>query len=131
MKKILTILVLLIICLAVGSWLIGDYQAVEQYTAVTAEEAKEMMESSNEEYIILDVRSEAEYEEKHIPNAVLIPDNEIKQRAEAELLDKDQLIFVYCRSGNRSKNAAKILSQMGYSQIVEFGGINDWPYETE
>ena len=114
-----------------GSWLIGDYQAVEQYTAVTAEEAKEMMESSNEEYIILDVRSEAEYEEKHIPNAVLIPDNEIKQRAEAELLDKDQLIFVYCRSGNRSKNAAKILSQMGYSQIVEFGGINDWPYETE
>ena len=100
------------------------------YMNITAAEAKEIMDT-REGYIILDVRTRAEYDEKHIPGAVLIPNTEIRARAEKELPDKDQLILVYCRSGNRSKQAAEILVELGYTNIMEFGGINDWPYEVE
>lgn len=72
-----------------------------------------------------------EYAEKHIPGAVLLPDYEINERTEEELTDKDQLVLVYCRSGRRSKNAAAILVELGYTNIKEFGGIIDWPYEVE
>ena len=82
-------------------------------------------------YIILDVRTPEEYNEGHIPNAILIPDYEIKEKAESVLLDKNQLILVYCRSGRRSKNAANNLVSLGYTNIKEFGGIIDWPYEIE
>lgn len=98
--------------------------------SITAEEAKEMMESETD-YVILDVRTQEEYEEGHIPGSVLIPDYEIKDRAQEELKDKEQMIFVYCRSGRRSKNAAEELAGMGYKKIREFGGILDWPYEIE
>ncbi len=81
-------------------------------------------------YIILDVRTEEEFKEKHIENAILIPHTEIEQRAEKELTDKEQLILVYCRSGNRSKTASKILAQLGYTNVMEFGGINSWAYGT-
>ena len=97
---------------------------------ITAEEAKKLMDSESG-YVILDVRTEQEYAEGHIPGAILIPDYEISEKAESVLTDKDQLILVYCRSGRRSKNAAAQLEEMGYTRIREFGGILDWPYETE
>lgn len=100
------------------------------YRQVNAETAKELMDNETD-YIILDVRTTEEYDEKHIPGALLIPDYEITERAEKELPDKDQLILVYCRSGNRSKTASQALADMGYTNIVEFGGIKSWPYETE
>lgn len=97
---------------------------------ITAQEAKKVMDSCTG-YIILDVRSQQEYEEGHIPGAMLIPDSEIRDRAEAELPDKAQLILVYCRSGRRSKLAAQALVELGYTNIMEFGGIIDWPYGVE
>ena len=97
---------------------------------ITAEEAKQIMDTE-EGYIILDVRTQEEYDQGHIPGAVLIPNTEIETRAEDELPDKDQLILVYCRSGNRSKKAAEILVELGYTNIKEFGGIINWPYEVE
>ena len=97
---------------------------------ITAEEAKQIMDSE-EGYIILDVRTQEEYNQGHIPGAIVIPHTEITVRAEAELKDKDQLILVYCRSGRRSKLAAEDLVKLGYTNIKEFGGIIDWPYEVE
>ena len=97
---------------------------------ITAGEAKQIMDSE-EGYIILDVRTQEEYDEGHIPGAILIPNTEIEVRAEEELPDKDQLILVYCRSGRRSKLAAEILVELDYTNIREFGGIIDWPYEVE
>ena len=100
------------------------------YMNITIEEAKEIMDSQ-EGYIILDVRAQEEYDQGHIPGAIVIPHTEITVRAEAELKDKDQLILVYCRSGRRSKLAAEDLVKLGYTNIKEFGGILDWPYEVE
>ena len=97
---------------------------------ITAEEAKQIMDIE-EGYVILDVRTQEEYDEGHIPGAILIPNTEIGDRAEDELTDKNQLILVYCRSGRRSKLAAEILVKLGYTNIREFGGIIDWPYEVE
>lgn len=97
---------------------------------ITAEEAKQIMDSE-EGYIILDVRTQEEYDQGHIPGAILIPDTEIKAKAEEVLTDKDQLLLVYCRSGRRSKLAAEALVELGYTNIKEFGGIIDWPYEVE
>lgn len=105
-------------------------EEANEFTAVSAEEAKNMMDSL-ESFVLLDVRTEEEYAEKHIPGAMLIPDTEIAQRAAEELLDTEEPIFVYCRSGRRSKLAAQILADMGYKNVYEFGGIIDWPYETE
>ena len=96
---------------------------------ITAEEAKKIMDTESE-YVILDVRTEEEFAQGHIPGAILIPDYEIREEAESSLPDKDALILVYCRSGRRSKNAAQILLELGYTNIREFGGIIDWPYET-
>lgn len=99
------------------------------YTQVTAQEAASMMEQE-ENYIILDVRTQAEYNEKHIPGAICIPNETIGEVEIPELPDKDQLILVYCRSGNRSKQASQKLADLGYTNVVEFGGINSWPGET-
>jgi rhodanese-related sulfurtransferase len=100
------------------------------YMNITAEEAKQIMDRE-EGYIILDTRTQAEYDEGHIPGAIVIPHDEITDRAEEELPHKDQLILVYCRSGRRSKLAAEALVKLGYTNIKEFGGIIDWPYEVE
>ena len=100
------------------------------YVSITAAQAKQLM-GTESDYVILDVRTEEEYNESHIPNAVLIPDYEIMEKAEQQLPDKNQLILVYCRSGRRSKNAAQALAELGYSNVKEFGGIIDWQYETE
>ena len=100
------------------------------YLNITAQEARQIMDT-REGYIILDVRTQEEFDQGHIPGAILIPDYEIEARAEKELTDKDQLILVYCRSGRRSKLAAETLVKLGYTNIREFGGIIDWPYEVE
>lgn len=99
------------------------------YRQVTAEEAIALMEKESG-YIILDVRTAQEYSEKHIPNAVNIPNESIGTEEIPALPDKNQLILVYCRSGNRSKQASEKLAALGYTNIVEFGGINSWPGET-
>ena len=98
------------------------------YEQITPAEAKGIMDSEHN-YIILDVRTEEEFAEGHIAGAILIPDYEITEKAESVLMDKDQQILVYCRSGRRSKNAASQLVELGYSNVKEFGGIIDWPYE--
>lgn len=95
------------------------------YRTVSMETAVQMMEEESG-YIILDVRTQAEFEEKHIPGAICIPNETIGVNPPEQLPDKEQLILVYCRSGNRSKQAAQKLADIGYSNIVEFGGIIDW-----
>ena len=99
------------------------------YEQISGAEAKALMDSESG-YIIIDARTQEEYDQGHIPRAILIPEYEIADRAEKELLDKDQLILVYCRSGRRSKIAAEELVKLGYTNVKEFGGIIDWEYET-
>ena len=98
------------------------------YEQITAQEAKTIMDKELE-YIIIDARTEEEFAEGHIENAIMIPEYEIAKRAEKELLDKNALILVYCRSGRRSKIASEELVNLGYTNVKEFGGIIDWPYE--
>lgn len=98
------------------------------YRQISMDEAIMMMKEAD--YIILDVRTAEEFSDKHIPGAINIPNETIGTKEIPELPDKDQLILVYCRSGNRSKQASEKLVALGYTNIVEFGGINDWPGET-
>ena len=106
-----------------------ESEATGEYKQITMDEAVTMMEKETD-YIILDVRRPDEFAEKHIPNAINVPNETIGEEAIPELPDKDQLLLVYCRSGNRSKQASKKLAAMGYTNVYEFGGINDWPGET-
>ena len=99
-----------------------------QYVTITAEQAKERMDTE-ENFVLLDVRTQEEYEQGYIPGAVLLPYDEISARAQELPLEKDTLILVYCRSGRRSKIAAQTLVDLGYTNVQEFGGILDWPYE--
>ena len=101
----------------------------DSYQQISMDEAIAIMESESD-YIILDVRTTEEFADKHIPDAINIPNETIGTEDIPELPDKDQLILVYCRSGNRSKQASDKLVGLGYTNIVEFGGINDWPGET-
>ena len=98
------------------------------YEQISAEEAKAIMDTEKE-YIIIDARTGSEFAEGHIEGAILIPEYEIADRAEKELPNKDSLILVYCRSGRRSKIASEELVKLGYTNVKEFGGIIDWPYE--
>ena len=102
----------------------------QTYVNITPEQAKEIIENETG-YVILDVRTEEEFSQGHIPGAILIPDYEISEKAESVLTDKNQTILVYCRSGRRSKLAAQALADLGYTDIREFGGIIDWKYEIE
>lgn len=99
------------------------------YTQITQEEAVRMM-AEDDGHVIVDVRREDEYESGHIPGAILIPNESITDKEPEQLPDKDQIILIYCRSGRRSKEASQKLSDMGYTRIYEFGGINDWTGET-
>ena len=128
MKKLVFLLLAVMLLTACGQDTENDQGAV--YVNITAQEAKQIMDTE-EGYIILDVRTQEEFDQGHIPGAILIPDTEMKAKAEDVLTDKDQLILVYCRSGRRSKLAAEALVELGYTNIKEFGGIIDWPYETE
>ena len=98
------------------------------YEQISGAEAKALMDSESG-YIIIDARTQEEYDQGYIPGAILIPEYEIADRAEKELPNKDQLILVYCRSGRRSKIAAEELFKLGYTNVKEFGGIIDWKYE--
>ena len=123
MKKIIPFLMALLLLAGCGA------QSEEStYRQVNAEAATMMEEESS--YIILDVRTAEEYSEKHIPGAINIPNETIGTEDIPELPDIEQLILVYCRSGNRSKQAAEKLVKLGYTNIVEFGGIHDWTGET-
>ena len=99
------------------------------YTQVSSEKAAQLMADYDDE-IVLDVRTPEEYAEAHIPGAINVPNEEIGEEPIAELPDKDQIILVYCRSGNRSKEAAQKLADQGDSNVIEFGGIKDWHGET-
>ena len=128
MKKLVFLLLAVMLLTACGQDKENDQGAV--YVNITAEEAKQIMDTE-EGYIILDVRTQEEYDQGHIPGAILISHEEIAEKAEDVLTDKYQLILVYCRSGRRSKIAAEALVELGYTNIKEFGGIIDWPYEVE
>ena len=100
------------------------------YTNITQDEAKRMMEQ-DDGHVIVDVRRQDEYDEGHIPGAILIPNENIENDPPEELPDPEQIILVYCRSGRRSKEASQKLADMGYRNVYEFGGIIDWTGETE
>ena len=98
------------------------------YIQIDQEKAKEMM-AVNDGHVVVDVRRADEYASGHISGAILIPNESIGTEKPDQLPDKDQIILVYCRSGNRSKQAAQKLADMGYTNIYEFGGINTWTGE--
>ena len=107
-----------------------NVQNNEEIRYVSMNEIISIMEE-NENYIILDVRTIEEYNEGHIPNAICIPNETIDEDVINKLPNKDQLILIYCRSGNRSKQAANKLKNLGYTNLIEFGGIIDWKGEIE
>lgn len=120
---ILAILILLTGCK-------GESVSNMSYQQITAEQAKTMM-TEQPDAVILDVREQQEYDSGHIPNAVLLPVGSINEQTAAEVIpDKESVVLVYCRSGNRSKTASALLAELGYGKVYEFGGINSWPYET-
>ena len=126
MKKFITLL--LSVLFLAGCALPAEQEV--SYRQINMDEAIAMMEEESG-YIILDVRTPEEFAERHIPRAINIPNETISTEEIPELPDKDQLILVYCRSGNRSKQASEKLAALGYTNIVEFGGINDWSGEIE
>ena len=99
------------------------YRQIDMDTAIA-------LMGSETGYVILDVRTPEEFAEKHIPNAINIPNETIGREEIPELPDKNQMILVYCRSGNRSKQASEKLAALGYTNVLEFGGIIQWPGET-
>ena len=104
-------------------------ESLGSYRQVSTQEAVAIM-AEETDYILLDVRTQAEYTQGHIPGAICVPNETIGDQEIPELPDKEQLILVYCRSGNRSKQASEKLVKLGYTNIVEFGGINSWTGET-
>ena len=130
MKKLKGLIIMLLISLSLFGMTAcgGENGKISTYEQITAEQAKTIMDT-DKDYIIIDARTEDEFAEGHIENAILIPEYEIANRAEKELPDKEQLILVYCRSGRRSKIASEELVKLGYTNVKEFGGIIDWPYE--
>ena len=130
MKKLKGLIIMLLISLSLFGMTAcgGQTENPSTYEQITAEQAKTIMDTEKD-YVIIDARTEEEFAEGHIENAILIPEYEIADRAEKELPDKEQLILVYCRSGRRSKIASEELVKLGYTNVKEFGGIIDWPYE--
>ena len=122
-------LILLTACSSGGQIMDGE-DMVRSYTQISQDQAKEMMEKEDG-HIIVDVRRMDEFETGHIPGAICIPNESIGTEQPEELPDLNQVILVYCRSGNRSKQAAQKLFDMGYTNVYEFGGIIDWTGEIE
>lgn len=126
MKRIFALLFALCLLLLAGC----GQQADAAYRQISQEEAKEMMDAGDA--VVLDVREQSEYDEGHIPGAVLLPVGSIDEDTAAAVIpEKSAAVLVYCRSGNRSKTAAAALAELGYTDVCEFGGINTWPYEIE
>lgn len=131
MKKLSLILVSLLLILSLAACTMPWSDKSGSYTQISYEEAKKMMDE-RDDIIILDVRTQKEFEGGYIKGAVLFPSQEVNEETAAEKLpDKDQTILIYCSSGGRSKKVAQQLADMGYKNIYEFGGINSWPYEIE
>ena len=128
MKKLKGLIIMLTISLSLFGLTACGGDTNSSYEQITAQEAKTIMDTESD-YVIIDARTTEEFAEGHIENAILIPEYEIAGRAEKELPDKEQLILVYCRSGRRSKIASEELVKLGYTNVKEFGGIIDWPYE--
>ena len=129
MKRILPLFLLLLLLTGCGGTA-SNASSENDYQQISQEAAKEMMDT--QEVIILDVREQDEYDSGHIPGAVLLPVNSIDETRAAQVIPtKDTTVLVYCRSGNRSRTASARLAGLGYTQVYEFGGIRDWPYETE
>lgn len=123
MKKLIAlVLVLLVFSGCKGEEMINTYKQISQ------EEAKRIMDTETD-YVLLDTRTDEEFAQGHIEGAIMIPEYEITEKAESVIPDKDTLILVYCRSGRRSKIASMLLVELGYTNVKEFGGIIDWPYE--
>ena len=122
------------LCLLSGCGGQGSAQeetVVAAFQQISQEEAKTIM-STNQNAVVLDVRTQEEYDSGHIKGAVLLPVDAITEESAQEVIPaKDTQVLVYCRSGNRSVTASKALAQLGYTEVYEFGGINTWPYETE
>ena len=115
-----------VICALLAALLLTSAACAEQYyRQITQEEAARIMDEETG-YIILDVRTEKEYGEGHIPGAINLPNEDIGEDALEALPDRDQMILVYCRSGRRSKEASEKLAALGYAQVLEFGGIMTW-----
>ena len=130
MKRILPLFFLLLLLLTGCGGTTSNASSESDYQQISQEEAKEMMDT--QDVIILDVREQDEYDSGHIPGAVLLPVGTIDEDTAAEVIPgKDSTVLVYCRSGNRSKTASSTLAELGYTNIYEFGGIRDWPYEVE
>ena len=127
MKRFICIVSLLCLCLASCASADGKNETAA-YKQISQDEAQNMMEQ-DDGHVIVDVRRQDEYDAGHIPGAILIPNEEISDTQPSELPDLDQIILIYCRSGNRSKQAAQKLADMGYTNIYEFGGINTWTGE--
>lgn len=126
MKRIFPLLLALCLLLLAGC----GQKTGAAYRQISQEEAKEMMDAGGA--VVLDVREQSEYDEGHIPGAVLLPVGSIDEDTAAAVIpEKESTVLVYCRSGNRSKTAAAALAELGYTGVYEFGGINTWPYETE
>ena len=128
MKKTVFLLLAVLLLTACGYAVETEQEAL--YMNITAQEAKQIMDSG-EACIILDVRTREEYDQGHIPGARCFPLDDIACSAEVYIPDKQMQYLIYCRSGRRSKQAAQILAELGYTDIKEFGGILDWSYETE
>lgn len=128
MKKLKGLIIMLLISLVTFGLTACGGDNNNSYEQITPEEAKTIMDTETD-YIIIDARTEEEFAEGHIEGAIIIPEYEVAERAEKELPDKEQLILVYCRSGRRSKIASEALVNLGYTNVKEFGGIIDWPYE--
>ena len=128
MKKLKGLIIMLFISLSMFGMSACSNNDSASYEQITPEEAKSIMDTESD-YIIIDARTAEEFAAGHIEDAILIPEYEIANRAKKELPDKDALILVYCRSGRRSKIASEELVKLGYTNVKEFGGIIDWPYE--
>jgi len=131
MKKIIIGIIVFVVFLSLCACGQDNYNndaATLTYTRISASEARNMM-AELDEFVLLDVRTTQEFEQGHIEGAILISEDVLKVRAGDELLDKDAIIFVYCRSGRRSVSAARTLVDLGYTNVYDFGGIESWPYE--
>ena len=127
MSKMFGIILLVMVLLMAGC---GKTTVENQYQQISQEEAKNMMDT--QEVIVLDVREQSEFDADHIPEAVLLPVGTITEATAAAVIpEKDSVVLVYCRSGNRSKTASQALVDLGYTNVFEFGGINTWSYEVE